>query len=92
LRDAEPHSADSPIKDSIDNYADSLPQGLTRIIIAHRLSTVKSADAIALVKNGKVVELGSHNVSDMLVTSPSLTIDDRILFNAKVIIIGFVVL
>ncbi|KAK4611858.1 ABC multidrug transporter atrC, partial [Fulvia fulva] len=33
---------------------------LTTLIIAHRLSTVKAADNIAVVANGKIVEQGSH--------------------------------
>lgn len=32
----------------------------TVIIIAHRLSTVKNADKIIVLKNGKVIEEGSH--------------------------------
>jgi subfamily B ATP-binding cassette protein MsbA len=32
----------------------------TVILIAHRLSTVKNADTIAVVAEGKVVEQGSH--------------------------------
>lgn len=34
---------------------------MTVIIVAHRLSTVRSADRIFVVKNGSVVEEGSHN-------------------------------
>ncbi len=33
----------------------------TAIIIAHRLSTVKNADNIIVLKNGKIVEQGKHN-------------------------------
>ena len=30
-------------------------------MIAHRLSTVRNADLILVVKNGKIVEQGTHN-------------------------------
>ena len=36
-------------------------QGKTIIIIAHRLSTIKNCDSIAVLQNGKLLELGSHN-------------------------------
>ncbi|KAG5572892.1 hypothetical protein H5410_062658 [Solanum commersonii] len=35
--------------------------GRTTIIVAHRLSTIRNADLIALVQNGQVKEIGSHN-------------------------------
>ena len=35
--------------------------GMTVIIVAHRLSTVRSADKIFVIKDGKVVEEGSHD-------------------------------
>jgi len=36
-------------------------QGKTVIIIAHRLSTVKNADTIIVLEDGKVAETGNHN-------------------------------
>lgn len=39
---------------------DTLPDGLTLIIIAHRLSTVRRADCIYLLKEGEVVGMGSY--------------------------------
>ena len=39
---------------------DALSEGRTSIVIAHRLSTVRHADCIAVVENEHIVELGSH--------------------------------
>lgn len=36
-------------------------QGRTVILIAHRMSTIVSADIIAVVQNGKVTETGTHH-------------------------------
>lgn len=45
------------VKQSIDNFR----VGRTVIIVAHRLSTVKNADCIFVVKDGSVVESGKHD-------------------------------
>lgn len=37
-----------------------LSKGRTTIVVAHRLSTIKNADEIAVVENGKITEKGSH--------------------------------
>ena len=34
----------------------------TSVIVAHRLSTVKNADMIIVLENGKIVEQGKHDV------------------------------
>ena len=39
---------------------DSLMKGRTVLVIAHRLSTVQSADTVAVVSDGQIVERGSH--------------------------------
>jgi len=35
--------------------------GVTSLVIAHRLSTVKNADRIIVMKKGKIVEDGTHD-------------------------------
>jgi ABC-type multidrug transport system fused ATPase/permease subunit len=40
---------------------------MTVLIVAHRLSTVRNADVIFVVKDGRVIEEGSH---DVLIAKP----------------------
>lgn len=44
----------------IQQALDSLCRGRTTLIVAHRLSTVKSADKIAVIDDGKIKEHGTH--------------------------------
>lgn len=44
----------------IQNALDELCKGRTTIVVAHRLSTVKNADEIAVVSGGKIIEQGTH--------------------------------
>jgi subfamily B ATP-binding cassette protein MsbA len=58
----EPTSAlDSQTEQYINASLEKLMVGRTTFIIAHRLSTVRKADKILVVKEGKVVEAGKHN-------------------------------
>ena len=45
----------------VQEALDSICKGRTVLVIAHRLSTIKNADIIAVIKNGKIAELGNHN-------------------------------
>ena len=51
---------DTVTEQRIQASFDELSRGRTTIIIAHRLSTVKNADSIAVVENEHIVEKGSH--------------------------------
>ena len=44
----------------IQQSLDELCRGRTTFVVAHRLSTVKSADRIAVVDKGRIVEMGTH--------------------------------
>ncbi|MBG01737.1 MAG: ABC transporter ATP-binding protein [Acidimicrobiaceae bacterium] len=48
-------------ENTIEKALDSLLNGRTAIIVAHRLATVMRADRIAVVDEGTIIELGSHN-------------------------------
>ncbi|MBQ7692229.1 MAG: ABC transporter ATP-binding protein [Oscillospiraceae bacterium] len=51
---------DTVTEQRIQASLDELSRGRSTIIIAHRLSTVKNADSIAVVEEGRVVEQGTH--------------------------------
>ena len=40
---------------------DELTKGRTSFVIAHRLSTIKNSDLILVMKDGDVIESGTHN-------------------------------
>lgn len=44
----------------IQKALDELCKGRTTIVVAHRLSTIKNADEIAVVNDGKIIEKGTH--------------------------------
>lgn len=53
-------SVDTMTEQKIQSAIDTIIHGRTSIVIAHRLSTVQNADRILVVKNGKIVEQGTH--------------------------------
>ena len=53
-------SVDTIIEQKIQNAIDTIIEGRTSIVIAHRISTVKNADIILVVRDGKIVERGKH--------------------------------
>jgi ATP-binding cassette, subfamily B, multidrug efflux pump len=54
-------SVDTQTEDKILNHLREIMRGLTTIFISHRVSTVRNADAIAVLHQGKIVEQGTHD-------------------------------
>ena len=61
IQDEATSSVDTRTEKLIERGLDGLMKGRTVFVIAHRLSTVRNADAILVLENGRVVERGNHN-------------------------------
>ena len=53
-------SLDSETEYEIQKDLEKLMKGRTSIVVAHRLSTIMKADIIVVMKNGKIVQKGTH--------------------------------
>ncbi len=54
-------SVDTHTEDKILNHLREIMQGRTTIFISHRVSTVRNADRIAVLHEGRIVESGTHD-------------------------------
>lgn len=60
IMDEATSALDTVTEQRIQQSLDSLSRGRTTMIIAHRLSTVKNADQIAVIEGERIAELGTH--------------------------------
>jgi ATP-binding cassette subfamily B protein len=61
ILDEATSSIDTRTEQLIQRAMDNLMKGRTSFVIAHRLSTIKNADMILVMKDGDIVEHGSHD-------------------------------
>lgn len=60
ILDEATSSVDTRTEILIQTAMDRLTKGRTSFVIAHRLSTIKNADKIIVMKDGNIVEIGTH--------------------------------
>ena len=60
ILDEATSSVDTRTEVIVKDAMDTLTQGRTSFVIAHRLSTIKNADTILVLKDGDIVEKGTH--------------------------------
>ena len=84
ILDEATSALDARSEAAVQSALERLMSGRTTLVIAHRLATVQSADAIAVMEKGVVVEFGSHEalsvreggVYNALVNSQRLSFTD----------------
>ena len=60
ILDEATSSVDTRTEQQIQNAMDALMKNRTSFVIAHRLSTIKNADLILVLKDGDIIESGTH--------------------------------
>lgn len=61
ILDEATSALDTITEEKIQQSFDLLSQGRTTLIIAHRLTTIRNADRIVVIEDGRIVEEGSHD-------------------------------
>ncbi|KAH7427129.1 hypothetical protein KP509_10G031400 [Ceratopteris richardii] len=62
LLDEATSALDAESEKLVQEALDRLMKGRTTVVVAHRLSTIRGADSIAVLQGGQVVEHGNHNL------------------------------
>jgi len=60
ILDEATSALDSATERLVQSAINKMQQGRTTIIIAHRMSTIQNADRIIVLKDGEIIEQGSH--------------------------------
>ncbi|WP_311431646.1 ABC transporter ATP-binding protein [Facklamia hominis] len=61
ILDEATSSVDTRLEKLIQEAMDKVMEGRTSFVIAHRLSTIRDADLILVMKNGNIIETGTHD-------------------------------
>ena len=61
ILDEATSSIDTRTEKLVQRGMDSLMQGRTTFVIAHRLSTVRNSDCIIVLEKGRIIERGNHD-------------------------------
>lgn len=61
ILDEATSNVDTRTEELIQRATDALMQGRTSFVIAHRLSTIRNADVILVIRDGDIVEKGTHD-------------------------------
>ncbi|CAL0314164.1 unnamed protein product [Lupinus luteus] len=68
LLDEATSALDAESEKSVQEAIDRVMVGRTTVVVAHRLSTIRNADMIAVVQGGRIVETGNH---EELISNPT---------------------
>ena len=68
LLDEATSALDAESEKSVQEALDRVMVGRTTVIVAHRLSTIRNADLIAVVQGGRIVEINNH---EELISNPN---------------------
>jgi len=61
LLDEATSALDAESEKVVQAALDSVMKGRTTVVVAHRLSTIRHADVIAVIEDGQIAELGKHD-------------------------------